>query len=134
MLQYIHISNHVLHLKLPQCYTSIVSQETQGKKCTLCTDWLGIVTRSPHTTKKKICMGEGGKPEKDSAWDAREKSCGTIPSFQLLRPEIIGIILDTSIFLTLQIQFINETLFSLPSKYIQVCYGLNVCVPLKFLC
>lgn len=111
MLQYIRISNHILHLKLPQCYTSIVSQETQGKKCTLYTDWLGIVTRSPHTTKKKICTGEGGKPEKDSAWNAREKSCGTIPSFQLLRPEILGVNLDASIFLTLQIQFITKLYF-----------------------
>ena len=111
MLQYIHISNHVLHLKLPQCYTSIVSQETQGKKCTLYTDSLGIVTRSPHTTKKKICTGEGGKPEKDSAWKARENFRGTIPSVQLLRPEILGIILDASIFLILQIQFITKLYF-----------------------
>ena len=60
-------------LKIPQYYMSIISQESQGGKGTLSTDWLGIISRCPHTTKKIICTKERGKLEKDGAWKTRKK-------------------------------------------------------------
>ena len=86
-------------LKIPQYYMLIISQESQGGKGTLSTDVGHIISRCPHTAKKIICTEERGKLEKDGAWKTRKKSYRTIPSFQLLKPEILGIILDSSLFL-----------------------------------
>lgn len=73
-----------------------------------------------------MCTGEGAKPE-DSALEAREKSRGTIPSFQLLRPEIPGIIHDSSLPLILRPNSLSNCTFCTFKTYTGLLWSECLC-------